>query len=461
MSKVSKIATQINPHGGINFVIAELERKGLPQLIDHKLGKRPKQAKYSFSSVIMGLIYGNFCGGKRLEDGRILKRQFGLHPTAKFCSPDTVGRVLKSLAVPTTCIPNSYTVNLDISPKFSHEKIKADAINAHKEPADLKITKAVEDQDNQINIHTAFNELLVDISCNLKLLVPGQNYILDYDTIVIPVEKKDSRYSYKCCRAYNPGVCFINSIPVYIEGRNGNSSPALKIRDAINMALTILKSHNITVTTVRMDAASYQKELIADLESKGLQYFIRAGKVKSLYRKLDETKWQKGKNGSRDCELMDVIGKLSGTHQPTRFVISRMAFYNKKNASGFADDLTLRTIITNNYSLTANEVIATYNKRGSMEREFDDLLNQFNWKRLPFSYLNQNVVYMIIQAIAKVIYQYVILKFSKKVKELQPTYRLKKFITYFISIPVSWIRTIDDDWEIVMYSDRDYSGFTL
>jgi hypothetical protein len=45
---------KINPFGGINFIISAMREKKIAELIDKQLGKRPRQARYSYSDVILG-----------------------------------------------------------------------------------------------------------------------------------------------------------------------------------------------------------------------------------------------------------------------------------------------------------------------------------------------------------------------------------------------------------------------
>ena len=53
--------------------------------------------------------------------------------------------------------------------------------------------------------------------------------------------------------------------------------------------------------------------------------------------------------------------------------------------------------------------------------------------------MTENNVYLLITAICKNIYHYLITKFSNIYQGLEPTFRLKKFIFRFITIPAKWI----------------------
>jgi len=87
-----------------------------------------------------------------------------------------------------------------------------------------------------------------------------------------------------------------------------------------------------------------------------------------------------------------------------------------------------------------------------MERNFDDLKNNFNWSRLPFSFLNENTVFLIISAIAYIIYQYIINIFSKKVDFVKKNFWLKNFIFHFITVGSEWI----DYKTLRLYTNKAY-----
>ena len=69
---------------------------------------------------------------------------------------------------------------------------------------------------------------MLDIILKFKLLKREKNYLLDYDNTIIECEKYDSKKTYLHYSGYQPGVCFINKIPVYIENHNGNSPAKYK-----------------------------------------------------------------------------------------------------------------------------------------------------------------------------------------------------------------------------------------
>lgn len=106
----------------------------------------------------------------------------------------------------------------------------------------------------------------------------------------------------------------------------------------------------------------------------------------------------------------------------------------------FGDDFTYRAIATNDRTSTDKDVIEYYNQRGATEKIFDEMNNDFGWKNLPFSFLQENTVYMILTAMCRNFYLIILEKISKLVPFVKSNFRLKKFIFRFMTVPFKWIR---------------------
>ena len=91
--------------------------------------------------------------------------------------------------------------------------------------------------------------------------------------------------------------------------------------------------------------------------------------------------------------------------------------------------------------LTEKDIITFYNERGASEKNFDIQNNDFGWAHLPFSFMAENMVFMMVTAMLKNFYLYLVRHISEKVKPLKKTSRLKAFILHFVSVPAKWVRT--------------------
>ena len=90
---------------------------------------------------------------------------------------------------------------------------------------------------------------------------------------------------------------------------------------------------------------------------------------------------------------------------------------------------------------TEKDIITFYNERGASEKNFDIQNNEFGWSHLPFSFMAENMVLMMVTAMLKNFYLYLVRHISEKVKPLKKTSRLKAFILQFVSVPAKWVRT--------------------
>jgi len=396
---------KINPFGGINFIISAMREKKINELIDKQLGKRPKQANYSYSDVILGWIYSNICGAERIEDIHQSRDLFNI-PNLKIPSSDRVSQILRSLVTETEIFT-------------SPEGIK-----------------------HQFNIHSGLNNLMFDLILKLRMLKKDTEYTLDYDNTIIDCEKYDSKPTYLKTKGYQPGVCFINKLPVYIENRNGNSSAQYKIKETVERGFNLLECKGIPIKKFRSDSAACTGKLFKYLDNHpNIEYYIKFHKhrntpiIASMVKEWEEL----AKYGIYiGCVYYKLYGRLR------RFIVTRKI-----------DDPDLKNymaILTNNETLPGKEVYYFYNKRGAMERNFDDLKNNFNWSRLPFSFLNENTVFLIISAISYIIYQYIINAFSKKVDFVKRSYWLKNFIFHFITVGSEWtsLQTLR------LYTEKNY-----
>ncbi|MCP4176683.1 MAG: hypothetical protein GY756_02860 [bacterium] len=54
--------------------------------------------------------------------------------------------------------------------------------------------------------------------------------------------------------------------------------------------------------------------------------------------------------------------------------------------------------------------------------------------------MNENTVYLIVMAIGRAVYQWLINRYSKVFPSLKPKYRIKKFIFRFITVCAKWVK---------------------
>ena len=116
-------------------------------------------------------------------------------------------------------------------------------------------------------------------------------------------------------------------------------------------------------------------------------------------------------------------------------------------------EYTYRCILTNDYTSTNREIVEFYNLRGGKERIFDDLNNGFGWARLPKSFMAENTVFLLLTAIIRNFYKFLMDRLDTKAFGLKKTSRIKAFVFKFTSVPAKWIRTARS-YELNIYTDN-------
>ena len=284
------------------------------------------------------------------------------------------------------------------------------------------------------------NELLVNALVSTGQLVPDGEYDLDFDHEFLEAEKYDAKMTYKHFWGYSPGVAVINNMIVGIENRDGNANVRFHQQDTLERFYTRLEGKGITINRSRMDCGSCSEEIVKTVARHSKFYYIRANRCQSIYNDIFALRgWKCVEINGIEYELNSIlVEKWKG--MACRLIIQR-----QKRPGGEQDiwegEYTYRCIMTNDYESTPEEIVEFYNKRGAKERIFDDLNNSFGWNRLPKSFMNENTVFLLITALIRNFYQFLVQAKELKSFGLKPTSRLKDFTFKFISVPAKWIKT--------------------
>ena len=378
----------------------------LSPVIDSTLGQRCSSIfGYQFSEIVRSLMSVYFCGGSCVEDVTSqLMRHLSYHPTLRTCSSDTILRAIKELTQENI----SYTSDQGKTYDF--------------------------------NTATKLNSLLVKALKNTGQLVAGESYDLDFDHQFIETEKYDAKMTYKKFTGYSPGVAVIGDLIVGIENRDGNANVRFHQQDTLERIFSNLEQNGIHVRRARMDCGSCSREIVETVEKHSELFYIRANRCGSLYDSLLALRgWKREVINGIEYELNSIITeKWEG--RAYRLVIQR-----ERRLDGEQDlwegEYTYRCILTNDYTSTNREIVEFYNLRGGKERIFDDLNNGFGRARLPKSFMAENTVFLLLTALIRNFYKFLIGRLDTKAFGLKKTSRIKAFVFKFISVPAKWIRT--------------------
>lgn len=330
--KVTNSFEKINPFGGINFILDEARKCGIPQLIDSLLGERGKGYTYKYSDIFTTMWSIFFCGGDCAED---INTHFGEH--------------LRS--IPGCSIPSADVI-----------------LNGQKELADFKqFTFSDAGKYHEVDINSTMSLLLLKLQKKLGLLKKDVGYTLDFDHQLISCEKKDTFMSYKKLEGYFPGIFIINGMPVYIENRSGHTNVKYLQEETLERGFHLLKQEGIKIERSRMDCGSYSKNIINVVESNCESFYIRAQKCEGMELLIQQINtWEKRKIGKRYYQVASVeYFPFRQKDKGYRLVITK-----EPNKTGQMDVFTkdamiYRGILTNDWKTSEKKIIEFYNARGS------------------------------------------------------------------------------------------------
>ena len=426
MTKVAIKSENITSFGGIFHIMDIFSNLGLGRIIDSTLGQRGESGRaYQYSDIISTVFYSYLCGSNCLEDINTLSPQFSRRPGTDTPSADTIGRGLKEL----TEDNKLYTCD--------HS-----------------------DSEYKFNTADKLNRLLFKMIKKLGLIKAGSGIDLDFDHQFIPAHKYDSEYSYKGDYGYFPGWATVGGIFVGGENRDGNTNVKFHQADTLRRIMERLTDIlGVNINRFRADCGSFSKEIIQTVESHCKLFYIRASNCSGRYEEFRACKsWQESKIGYEDCALTSIKVPDFVVGKNYRLVVQRTV---KKDDDGkamtdmFGTVYVYRCIITNDWESSEKEIVVFYNKRGESEKNFDIQNNDFGWAHLPFSFLGENTVFMLVTAMLKNFYLYLLDKLSGKIEPLKKSSRLKSFMLYFVCVPAKWIRT-GRQYVLNLYTTKEY-----
>ena len=422
-TKIQNLGQKITPFGGISFVNSEFDKCGLGQLIDTELGARGKKSTYSYSDIFRNWFNLFLCGGECAEDIQVhLRDSLEQIPDNEVPSADTMLRGIKELAVDNTQVVST------------------------------------SGKSYNFNINENMNELNIKSLLLTKQLESGQSYDFDYDNQIISHDKYDAKKTYKKTDGYFPGVATIGDKIVYVENRDGNANVKTGQAETLQRIYTLLTDNILSIYRSRMDAGSYAKDII-DVVSKNSRFFyIRANKCETLaeqIRQISSDLWQQIELNYKEYQVTSIKFTSFYEERNYRLVIMRERSEDLQLDLFTGDNFNYRCILTNDWDKTEKEVIEYYNQRGSSEKTFDIQNNDFGWRHLPCSDMHYNTVYLILTAMLKNFYNYIVSKVSKVFTDILPTSRLKRFIFRFISVPGRWVHS-GRKWTLNLYTNRPY-----
>lgn len=408
MNKATQSSKNITPFGGLNFIYNAIQRAGLDTFLDKELGSRSIYARYSRSNVVLSLLGNCLCRGEYIADLATLKKKFSNQTFSKIPSADTVEYVCQELKTVTVTEQSEY---------------------------DEKIT-------HQINYNTALNNSLVALCVKTKQLQSDvTNYTLDFDNVVIATEKQDAKMSYKMIKGYHPNFAFIGRLPVHIENHNGNTPAKYAQAETLKRCFDNLDKHQIKIEHFRADSASYQKEVIDLISQKASYFYVRITDFAGIREHCGKIKnWENIEINHEKKEVASTLYAPFGEKQNYRIVVTRVKKKTQQIDFESQSAYDYYGIMTSNYQLSNQEIIAFYNWRGDSENSNRYLLNDFNLHHLPFPDMDTNTVYMYLMAMCSILFDWTKLILVKnKTENITLTMRIKAICFHYVTVAANFV----------------------
>ncbi len=412
MAKIQLKSDNITPFGGLYSIFNRFDRSGVRKTIDSFLGMRSADPKaFSFGDVFASLFASYLCGGDCIEDVMDIKSFWHGHDSIRIASSDTIGRALRKLS----CENVSYENPNKVSYSF--------------------------------NTADRLNSLLLRLLNVTGQINPGDCIDLDFDHQFIPADKKDAKYSYKKANGYFPGVASVGGLIVGIENRDGNANVKFHQADTLQRIIGRLETEGrVAIRNFRADCGSFSEAIIDYVNKHSEHFYIRASNCHSRRTEFMEHKdWTEIHVSGMECEAASFKFDSFLEGNDFRLVVQRTKVSDEDPSAEseglFGAEYVYRCILTNDWNNSEKDIIAYYNKRGASERNFDCQNNDFGWAHLPFSYLKENTVFLLVTAMLKNFYLYILETIAPNFEGLDATSRLKRFVRRFISVPAKWIRS--------------------
>ena len=314
------------------------------------------------------------------------------------------------------------------------------------------------DVTHTFNRNEKHNGLLQKLAIKTNTLVAGAKNILDYDNVIMENEKADASKTYKMTTGYQPGVASIGRQVVFIEGRGGNTPAAYKMDETLATCFGLLKKNGIHIEHFRSDSAAYQQSVVEVAEKNCVNFYIRIDDSQNLrdaIKDIPEVEWKPIILNNKKVEVAETPFQPFGAQKTYRAVVKR-----SKRKDGQCDiftqsHYTYYAIMTSNEKpeATPEWVTRFYNGRGDSERNFDMLNNDFNGGRLPFSFLDANMVYLFAAAMSFTLFEWIKQVFFNKGVIENTVMRCKKFLFDFMILPAKWIKT-GRQWVYKIFTTR-------
>ena len=390
----------IDSYGGLYLFHRFIEKSDFGALVGQVLGKRPTQARYSYSDVLISFASSCLAGCSYTEDLNILRRKNSADTGFLYCSSDTFTYVIKQL--------------IDL------------------EHMELRYT----DKDKEVELF--FNEPLNRLLLNTfkSLFDVDEHRILDHDHTKLYNNMPDAKVCYKG-KGYYASCFSTDQIPLYLSLQSGNATPKSNLVEVLTAGFEALSQQELIFETFRADGACYSEEAIKTILKYCDHYIVRS--KKSLTRQV--------RISPEDCTLVEIGEESYRIHEHEDTFADhycRRIYYQKiDEEKHLFSDQEFDEIITCHCieDYTTVELIRMYFDRGGVGEQInDELKNDYNVNHLPFKEAPYNLCYVLTSALSMVLIRaFKNLAHTLTGEYIKPKMRIKQVIFRLITFPAKLV----------------------
>ena len=358
--KMERTQEELTAHGGLALMAEYSHGLGLRELVGRNLPGPGSNRGYDPVAYVESLVLMLQAGGRSLEDLRELKGERALMRLIgreEIPDPDSVGDWLRRMGDPA------------------------------KEHAGLLGLGRVRDQ---INTRILRRDGI-------------REYTLDMDATQIEAEKREARFTYQKVKGYMPmlGFLFEAKLCLLEEFREGNESPGAG-HVAFYRQCKERMPRGKRIGYFRADSASYQSELINELEAHRVRFAITADQdkaVRAIIEKMPEGQWREPK---KDCgyEIAEAVHSTEKAQKAFRLISKRELC---RQPDLFNGEKYVYHVVASNWpeeQKSAWEVLIWHQQRGQAENFNKELKLGFGMEQMPCGQSFANAVFFRIGVIA-------------------------------------------------------------
>ena len=358
--KIERTEEELTAHGGLALLAEYNHGLGLRQVADQYLPAPGSHRGYAPSVFVDSLVLVLQAGGQSLEDLRELEQEAGLMKLVgrdEIPDPDTVGDWLRRMGDP---------------------------------------------QMGQAGLH-GLGQVRDLLNQRILRREGITEYTLDVDATQIEAEKQEAQWTYQGVKGYMPMLGFLLETPVclYEEFREGHVAPAsgqLGFYRNCKARMPVDKR----IAYYRADSASYQADLINELEADGVCWAITADQDRAVKEAIRGMVEAEGNEPTVGCgyEVAETVHTMARTAHAFRLIVKREL---RRQPDLFAAERYFYHAVASNWPIeqkSAQKVLEWHNQRGQAENFLKELKGGFGLDRMPCGQLGANAVFLRIGVIA-------------------------------------------------------------